>query len=62
MFTAVIMLLPYGGELLAPSPIQKQLKAVRTSKKTQRGSITKVNWLMLFREIIAVYSENHTKP
>jgi hypothetical protein len=24
-------------------------------------SITKPNWLMLFKEIIAVYSENHTK-
>jgi hypothetical protein len=22
----------------------------------------KINWLMLFKEIIAVYSENHTKP
>jgi hypothetical protein len=25
-------------------------------------TITKINWLMLFKEIIAVYSENHTKP
>jgi hypothetical protein len=25
-------------------------------------SITKINWLMLFKEIIAVYSENHTIP
>jgi hypothetical protein len=31
------------------------------SKKTH-VSITKVNWLMLFTEIIAIYSENHTKP
>jgi hypothetical protein len=35
---------------------------VRTSKKTHRVSITTVNWEMLFGEIIAVYSENHTKP
>jgi hypothetical protein len=27
----------------------------------QRVSITKINWLTLFREIIAVYSENNTK-
>jgi hypothetical protein len=24
--------------------------------------MTTINWLMLLREIIAVYSENHTKP
>jgi hypothetical protein len=30
-------------------------------KKTQHFTITKVNWLTLFEEIIAVYSENHTK-
>jgi hypothetical protein len=25
-------------------------------------SIAKINWLMLFKGIIAVYSENHMKP
>jgi hypothetical protein len=35
---------------------------VRTSKKTQCVSITKINYLILFKEIIPVYSENHTKP
>jgi hypothetical protein len=34
---------------------------VPTSKKTQRLSIARIDWLMLFREIIAVYSENHIK-
>jgi hypothetical protein len=34
--------------------------SVRTSKKTPYFTITKINWLMLFKEIIAVYSENHT--
>jgi hypothetical protein len=24
--------------------------------------MTKINWLMLFKEINTVYSENHTKP
>jgi hypothetical protein len=36
--------------------------SVRTSKRTLHFTITKINWLMLFKEIIAVYSENHEKP
>jgi hypothetical protein len=32
-----------------------------TSKRTPHFTITKNNWLMLFKEIIAVYSEN-TEP
>jgi hypothetical protein len=36
--------------------------SVRTAKKTPSFTITKINWLTLFKEIIAVYSENHTKP
>jgi hypothetical protein len=36
--------------------------SVRTAKKTQNFSITKINWLMLFEEIIPVHSENYTKP
>jgi hypothetical protein len=35
--------------------------SVPTTNKTQSASIQKINWLMLFREIIAVYSEYHTK-
>jgi hypothetical protein len=35
---------------------------VCTSKRTPHFTITKINWLKLFREIIAVYSENHAKP
>jgi hypothetical protein len=34
---------------------------VRTSKRTPHFTVTKINWLMLFKEIIAVYFENHTK-
>jgi hypothetical protein len=30
-----------------------------TSQKTE---LPKIKWLMVFKEIIAVYSENHTKP
>jgi hypothetical protein len=29
--------------------------------RTPRFTITKIQWLMLFKEIIVVYSENHTK-
>jgi hypothetical protein len=35
---------------------------VCTSKRTPHFTITKINWLMLFKEVIAVYSENHAKP
>jgi hypothetical protein len=35
--------------------------SVFTAKKTQLVSITKITWLILFKEIIAVYSENHAK-
>jgi hypothetical protein len=36
--------------------------SVRTSKRTPNFTITKINWLTLFKEIIAVYSDNYTKP
>jgi hypothetical protein len=41
--------------------IFKNLVIRPTSKKTQHFTITKINRLTLFKEIIAVYSENHTK-
>jgi hypothetical protein len=34
---------------------------VRTSKRTPHFTITKINLLTLFKEIIAVYSDNHAK-
>jgi hypothetical protein len=36
--------------------------SVRTSKRTPHFTITSINFLTLFKEIIAVYSENHAKP
>jgi hypothetical protein len=36
--------------------------SVRTSKRTQRFTITTINLLALFKEIISVYTENYTKP
>jgi hypothetical protein len=35
---------------------------VRTGKRTPHFTITEIDWLTLFKEIIAVYSENHTTP
>jgi hypothetical protein len=35
--------------------------SARTAKKRQLFTITKINWLTLFKEIIAVYTENYTK-
>jgi hypothetical protein len=43
-----------------PKFILKYLILVYTSKKTQHSS-TKISWLVLFKEIITVCSENHTK-
>jgi hypothetical protein len=33
--------------------------AVRTSRRTPHFTITKIYWLTLFKEIIAVYTDNH---
>jgi hypothetical protein len=33
-----------------------------TSKTTPAVTITKISWLMLFKEVITVYTENHTEP
>jgi hypothetical protein len=33
--------------------------SVRTAKKTLHFTITKINWLTLFKEIIAVYSQSY---
>jgi hypothetical protein len=35
---------------------------VRTSKRTPHFTITQINRLTLFKEIIAVHGENHAKP
>jgi uncharacterized protein YktB (UPF0637 family) len=35
--------------------------SVRTAKKAQHFTITKINRLTLFKKLIAVYSQNHTK-
>jgi hypothetical protein len=35
--------------------------SVHTSKRTPHFTITKINWLTLFKELIAVYTENNMK-
>jgi hypothetical protein len=35
---------------------------IRPSNRTSHFTITEINWLMLFNEIIAVNIENYTKP
>jgi hypothetical protein len=35
---------------------------VRTLKRTPNLTITKINWLMMFKEMIAVSSEKYAKP
>jgi hypothetical protein len=35
--------------------------SARTAKKTPHFTVTKINWLTLFKEIIAVCCENHMK-
>jgi hypothetical protein len=37
-------------------------RSALTSKRTLHFNITKINWLMLFKEVIAAYSVNHTEP
>jgi hypothetical protein len=45
---------------LKPKLVQIIFKnSARTSRRTQHFTIRKINWLMIFKEIIAV--ENHTK-
>jgi hypothetical protein len=44
------------------SPLIIFKNPVRTAKKTTHFTITKLNWLTLFKEIIAVCTENQTKP
>jgi hypothetical protein len=43
------------------SPLNIITNSIRTAKKTPHFTITEINWLTLFKEVIAVYSENRTK-
>jgi hypothetical protein len=48
---------------LNPNLIQIIVKySVPAINKTPHFFITKISWLMLLREIIALYIENHMKP
>jgi hypothetical protein len=47
--------------LKAEAHINNINNPVRASERTPHLSVTNVNCLMLFKEVIAVYSENDTK-
>jgi hypothetical protein len=53
----------HGFILLNPLKPNKSkcLRIQPIHKKTKLFTITKIKWLMLFEEIIIVYSENHMK-
>jgi hypothetical protein len=48
-------------DLLKQNFVQMFKNSVRASKKTQLLSITETSWLMQFKEVIPIYTENHTK-
>jgi hypothetical protein len=50
----------YGDEPLG-SGAMELVNSACTSRRTLQFTITKINWLMLFKEIIAANSENYTK-
>jgi hypothetical protein len=46
--------------IMKPKLVQIIFKnSVRTAKKTQHFTITKINWLTVSMDTTAVYSENH---
>jgi hypothetical protein len=49
----------FQGKTLKPKLVWITFKnSARTAKKTQLFTITKINWLTLFKEIIAVHIQN----
>jgi hypothetical protein len=53
---------PHPRNPLKPTFVYVTFKdPVRTAKKTQHFTVTKINRLTLFKEIIAVYGEKHMK-
>jgi hypothetical protein len=48
----------YGIQLVEAEALLFK-NSTRTSKRTPHFIISKINWLMLFKEMIAVYTENN---
>jgi hypothetical protein len=47
---------------LKPKLVQMLFKnSVHTSERTPHFTITKISWIMLFREIITIYNYKHIK-
>jgi hypothetical protein len=49
------------GRAVSRSLSKYYLRIQSVPQRKQHFTITNINWLILFREIITVYSENHTK-
>jgi hypothetical protein len=50
------------GFIKAEARLMMFKNSVRTSKRTPHFTIKKINWLMLFKEVMGFCNENHTKP
>jgi hypothetical protein len=57
----VVFKIKTGLWIMSKSLIIAYITPVRTSQETHHVSATKPNQLMLFRETVAVYCENHTE-
>jgi hypothetical protein len=51
----------HGGHGVTEGALLLFNNSFRTAKETQHFTITKISLLTLFKEIIPVYTENHTK-
>jgi hypothetical protein len=51
----------YFIDLFKPKVVSVTLRIQSVPQRKQQFTVTKINWLILFRKIIAVYSENHSK-
>jgi hypothetical protein len=53
----------YGIIPLKPKPVSIIFRnSVRISKRTPHFTITKINWLIMFKEMIVIYSKNFSEP
>jgi hypothetical protein len=60
-FNVILSLTPRSSQWLLYLLNDTFKNSVHTAKKIQHFTVTNFNWLTLFKETIAVNSENHTK-
>jgi hypothetical protein len=56
-----IKMLPYHVSVRFCHTLEEQFAKHELRSSTQRVFMTAINWVTLFKEIIAVYCENYTK-